>query len=732
LRRRLRSGQFENIHPVADSKSVAVRALAPITVNPTADRAFVAAAGAFPDGTPGPVRFHFLDSDGKLSPLGPKLHIPFTPGATDEYYQAHSIAQMPDGRFVVAGFARGGYGSHEGVNMMILNANLDHVENISLSASPPIGPGTKAVALPDGDVVLMLNKSGLPTPSAHLLFQHVPFLGTAGILNAYAMAGAPDCVDLRFMDMQEYNYKLYVVGYTVDPLFPNATESFLLEVNADPFDAQYGQALRMWKFPLGAPGTFASQFTTLTVKRDFFTNQPVIWAIGHHHSLVGQFTIDLTRIVKFDPIGETILQDSSSFFNRMRVPAGGAFVVDLPACTGWASTVAQLHLAGTVMFGSTNERAARHIRINTSNGNIETAEDYGYGGPPFTRFHAMVPFTPNGNVALMAGSHRGTATGLFDPFYVKTDCNGKTSCSVAQSLGVTLISGTQAQAVTPITVQSNRYCDDSPGPFPSFSVQLTIIPDFIQSTGTFTFVGCTDCDGEESSQSESPEEIEVGSAIACTSLTTTGHNAYARAFTAPAEGLSCGCVEFGIQGNTGGAWPATVRLLTGASVTGPIDELVELSSATIEIPPNSGPAFYTAVFPNGVIVPADTLLVVELSFASRLPADGGDGGSIFPGCNSAGQSAPTYLRSLSCGNPDFVDLASIGFPNSHLALTVQGVGASRPCPGDTNGDGTIDGADLAAVLGAWSTTNQAADLNGDGVVNGADLAMLLGNWGPCP
>lgn len=49
--------------------------------------------------------------------------------------------------------------------------------------------------------------------------------------------------------------------------------------------------------------------------------------------------------------------------------------------------------------------------------------------------------------------------------------------------------------------------------------------------------------------------------------------------------------------------------------------------------------------------------------------------------------------------------------------------------GDLNGDGAVNGADLALVLGAWGESPSAADLNGDGAVNGADLAILLGNWG---
>lgn len=51
---------------------------------------------------------------------------------------------------------------------------------------------------------------------------------------------------------------------------------------------------------------------------------------------------------------------------------------------------------------------------------------------------------------------------------------------------------------------------------------------------------------------------------------------------------------------------------------------------------------------------------------------------------------------------------------------------------DFNGDGTVDGADLATLLASWGACANppcANDLNDDGVVNGADLATLLANWG---
>lgn len=47
--------------------------------------------------------------------------------------------------------------------------------------------------------------------------------------------------------------------------------------------------------------------------------------------------------------------------------------------------------------------------------------------------------------------------------------------------------------------------------------------------------------------------------------------------------------------------------------------------------------------------------------------------------------------------------------------------------GDLTGDGVVNSADLAILLGQWGFGG-SADLTGDGVVNAADLSVLLGNW----
>ncbi|MFM7260635.1 MAG: hypothetical protein ACKO3W_08530 [bacterium] len=56
---------------------------------------------------------------------------------------------------------------------------------------------------------------------------------------------------------------------------------------------------------------------------------------------------------------------------------------------------------------------------------------------------------------------------------------------------------------------------------------------------------------------------------------------------------------------------------------------------------------------------------------------------------------------------------------------------TAPCIGDIDGNGQVDAADLAALLGDWGVTKSPANLDGTGTVDAADLATLLGAWGPC-
>ena len=72
-----------------------------------------------------------------------------------------------------------------------------------------------------------------------------------------------------------------------------------------------------------------------------------------------------------------------------------------------------------------------------------------------------------------------------------------------------------------------------------------------------------------------------------------------------------------------------------------------------------------------------------------------------------------------------------------IALLAAALFASVPaiadgCRGDTNGNGRVDGVDLAQVLADWGPCDGCAgDVDLDGLVGGPDLGLVLNDWGLC-
>lgn len=84
---------------------------------------------------------------------------------------------------------------------------------------------------------------------------------------------------------------------------------------------------------------------------------------------------------------------------------------------------------------------------------------------------------------------------------------------------------------------------------------------------------------------------------------------------------------------------------------------------------------------------------------------------VFDDCNSNGVS-------------DGCDL-SAGFEDA------DGNGVIDTCQfalGDLDLDHAVDARDLAMLLVRWETIDSDRDPNGDGIINGADLAIILSNW----
>ena len=80
---------------------------------------------------------------------------------------------------------------------------------------------------------------------------------------------------------------------------------------------------------------------------------------------------------------------------------------------------------------------------------------------------------------------------------------------------------------------------------------------------------------------------------------------------------------------------------------------------------------------------------------------------------------------------------SLAYVGTHLWTnnldTFFHINVHTPSVGDLNGDGAVDAADLAILLGSWGPCEPgsacSADLDGDHLVGAADLAILLGHWG---
>jgi hypothetical protein len=83
--------------------------------------------------------------------------------------------------------------------------------------------------------------------------------------------------------------------------------------------------------------------------------------------------------------------------------------------------------------------------------------------------------------------------------------------------------------------------------------------------------------------------------------------------------------------------------------------------------------------------------------------------------------------------PSFImrEHPNVTFGLSKPARLLVDATEGAPCvDADLDCDGSVNGLDLGALLGAWGTCDGCpADLDGDGAVNGLDLGALLGAWG---
>ena len=240
-----------------------------------------------------------------------------------------------------------------------------------------------------------------------------------------------------------------------------------------------------------------------------------------------------------------------------------------------------------------------------------------------------------------------------------------------------------------------------------------------------------DCGDLELTQSLS-FEIMDGAGIACGPGGINAENSFARCYLPSAESFNVRCVDLAIEINTGSDLPAALNIyidIDGCPPTHPDLDLVLLASEPFIIPAGTFLELFEIELSAPVMIKAGASLVVELDYPPHTD------GAVLPGMNNAGETGPTYIRSESCGLPDYVAICSLLFPRCDWVQVVRG---EVPCPTDINNDGVtnvLDLIDLLLCFGLPATPpcDTGQDVNGDGTVNVLDLIELLLAFGTaCP
>ena len=169
-----------------------------------------------------------------------------------------------------------------------------------------------------------------------------------------------------------------------------------------------------------------------------------------------------------------------------------------------------------------------------------------------------------------------------------------------------------------------------------------------------------------------PVTVTALTGVSCTTGGITSDNQYWRAFVLADFGITddfaVTMVEFGIETATGGGGsgvqPMTVNLYT-TNLVFPTGTLTLIGTLAVMVPDQ---ALSLYQIPVTGTAPAGSELVVEIS----IPADVGAGNVFYPGANSLGETADSWISSAGCGLATPVTYTSIGFPTCQLVMSVTG------------------------------------------------------------
>ena len=131
-------------------------------------------------------------------------------------------------------------------------------------------------------------------------------------------------------------------------------------------------------------------------------------------------------------------------------------------------------------------------------------------------------------------------------------------------------------------------------------------------------------------------------------------------------------VQIGVQtanDAAGSGQPLTIRLHRSTTNPPTLASLTLLASESISVPDSAAGTLLNVNFasPPALVVATDILVVEVLA-----PEGQTAGHSFFIGSNAGGQSGPSFVRAPTCGINDITNLATAGFPNMHIVMSVSG------------------------------------------------------------
>lgn len=145
-----------------------------------------------------------------------------------------------------------------------------------------------------------------------------------------------------------------------------------------------------------------------------------------------------------------------------------------------------------------------------------------------------------------------------------------------------------------------------------------------------------------------------------------GAASYFRAYTLTSD-FTVGSVKFGIGTVVGTGVELTAKLhSSSAAFPGSYPAgLTEVGSGTLTV--TSADDLSLVSIPVSGTFTSGTIVVVEITYASTLPADGGNGTIVYPGITTAA-TAPGYILAAGCGINTPSTFSTIGFPDNNIII----------------------------------------------------------------